>query len=151
MSNIETSEQVYWFCGHFSHQITITGYRFECVFAELSRECDGPPAMVEQQSPCIPHSLLYGIELFKHSWLVFFYFSFILSLRLLLATSTEVEHIFSQGWQLLHFTHSRHAPSSIHAYMCLRSWSRHDLLLAGDLLSALRAKKRSQVETDNEN
>ena len=77
---------------------------------------------------------------------------FVLQLRSPIATSMEVEHVFSQGQQLLHFTRSRLGPSSIYAYMCLGSWSRHDLLLMGDLLSVLRAtKKRGQVETDDEN
>ena len=70
-------------------------------------------------------------------------------LRLHVATSTEVERVFSQGQQLLHFTCSQLAPSSIRAYMCLGSWSRHDLLLMGDMLSVLRVKrKRADTNED---
>ncbi len=53
-----------------------------------------------------------------------------------------MERVFSQGRQLLHFTRNRLAPSSIRAYMCLGSWSKHDLLSLGDLLSALRVKRK---------
>jgi hAT family C-terminal dimerisation region len=77
-------------------------------------------------------------------------FLLILQLKLYVATSTEVERVFSQGRQLLHFTRNRLAPSSIRAYMCLGSWSRHDLLLMGDLLSALRPRKRKRAETDGD-
>ena len=67
------------------------------------------------------------------------------------ATSTEVERVFSQGQQLLHFTRNRLSPSSIRAYMCLGSWSRHELLSMENLLSVLREKKRGRwAETNGE-
>ncbi|KIM56394.1 hypothetical protein SCLCIDRAFT_94438, partial [Scleroderma citrinum Foug A] len=49
------------------------------------------------------------------------------------ATSTAVEHVFSQGCQLLHFTHNQLSPSTICAYLCLGAWGRCDLLIMEDL------------------
>ncbi len=84
----------------------------------------------------------FGLHQCRYGYKGSFLFLFVLWLRLCVATSTEVERVFSQGRQLLSFTHNRLTPSSIRAYMCLGSWGRCDLLLMGDFLSALRAKKK---------
>ncbi|KAJ7441170.1 hypothetical protein B0H11DRAFT_1749904, partial [Mycena galericulata] len=46
------------------------------------------------------------------------------------ATCTGVERVFSKGRQLLHFTRNRLSGKSVRTFLCLGSWSRHDL--AGD-------------------
>jgi len=53
------------------------------------------------------------------------------------ATSTAVKCLFSQGCQLLHFTHSRLSPSMIHAFLCFRDWSQKDLIDMLDLALAI--------------
>jgi hypothetical protein len=66
------------------------------------------------------------------------------------ATSTSVERVFSQGRHLLHFTRNRLGPLSIRAYLCLGSWSRHNMLRTEDLLSAVRIKKRKRANSSSE-
>lgn len=67
------------------------------------------------------------------------------------ATSTAVlERVFSQGRQLLHFTHNRLSPSTIRAYLCLGAWGRCDLLVMEDLLAAVTTRKRKQSEREPE-
>jgi hypothetical protein len=48
-----------------------------------------------------------------------------------------VEHVFSQGQQLLHFTQNRLSPSSIRAIMCFGAWSCKDLV---DMLDIVDVK-----------
>ncbi|KAJ6551884.1 hypothetical protein B0H19DRAFT_912889, partial [Mycena capillaripes] len=45
-----------------------------------------------------------------------------------IATSTGVECVFSKGRQLLHFTCNRLSVKSVHIFLCLGSWSQHDLI-----------------------
>ncbi|KAG1733893.1 uncharacterized protein EDB91DRAFT_1057180 [Suillus paluster] len=66
------------------------------------------------------------------------------------ATSTAVERVFSQAWQLLHFTRNRLAPSTIRAFLCLGAWGRSDLLAMEDLLASVRSQKRKQNEVEAE-
>ena len=63
-----------------------------------------------------------------------------------LATSTAVEHVFSQGRQVLHFTRNRLSPSSIHASMCFGAWSRKNLVHMPDLVEAISAKGKRKHE-----
>ncbi|GBE82247.1 hypothetical protein SCP_0406310 [Sparassis crispa] len=67
------------------------------------------------------------------------------------ATFTAVERVFSQGRQLLHFTHNRLAPLTIRASLCLGSWARSDLLRMEDLIAAVTPKKCKRVELDEDN
>jgi hypothetical protein len=39
-------------------------------------------------------------------------------------------------------------PSSIHTYLCLGSWGRHDMLRKEDILAAIKCKKRKRVDTE---
>jgi hypothetical protein len=66
--------------------------------------------------------------------------------------STAVEHVFSQGQQLLHFTHNQLSPSTICANLCLGSWARHGLMSISDLIKVtkVRSNKR-KLESDSEN
>ncbi|KIK49060.1 hypothetical protein CY34DRAFT_70720 [Suillus luteus UH-Slu-Lm8-n1] len=59
------------------------------------------------------------------------------------ASSTAVERVFSQARQLLHFTRNRLSSASIRAFLCLGSWSRHDLIDTQDFLGVvMKTKKR---------
>jgi hypothetical protein len=58
------------------------------------------------------------------------------------AMSTAIERVFLQGRQLLHFTRNALSASSIHAYLCLGSWGRNDLIVVKDLLSVVGSMKR---------
>ncbi|KAF8222390.1 hypothetical protein L208DRAFT_1157979, partial [Tricholoma matsutake] len=49
------------------------------------------------------------------------------------AMSTAVKQLFSQGCQLLHFTHSHLSPSMICAFLCFWDWSQKDLVDMPDL------------------
>ncbi|KAF8236982.1 hypothetical protein L208DRAFT_1249853, partial [Tricholoma matsutake] len=53
------------------------------------------------------------------------------------ATSTAVECLFSQGCQLLHFTHNCLSPSMIHAFLCLGDWGTKDLVDIPKLVGAV--------------
>ncbi|KAF8215442.1 hypothetical protein K438DRAFT_1453841, partial [Mycena galopus ATCC 62051] len=44
------------------------------------------------------------------------------------ATSTGVEQVFSKGHQLLHFTRNWLSGKSVCTFLCLGSWSKHDLV-----------------------
>ncbi|KAH9072202.1 hypothetical protein EDB83DRAFT_2189212, partial [Lactarius deliciosus] len=62
------------------------------------------------------------------------------------ATSTAVEHVFSQGQQVLHFTHNRLTPGSICATMCFGDWSCKDLVYMPDIVEAMHAKGKRKHE-----
>lgn len=66
----------------------------------------------------------------------------------LVATSTAVERVFSQGRHLLHHTRNRLSPASIRAHLCLGSWGRHDLLLMDDQVAAVKPSmvKKRKIE-----
>jgi hypothetical protein len=66
--------------------------------------------------------------------------------------STAVERVFSQGRQLLSFTHNRLSASSIGAFLCLGSWGRNDIIMFEDVVSAVRANssKRKREESDSD-
>ena len=62
------------------------------------------------------------------------------------ATSTAVERIFSQGRQLLSFTRNRLHPSTIRAFLCLGSWGRNDLIFFEDVLAAVKGNSKRKRE-----
>ncbi|KIK00852.1 hypothetical protein K443DRAFT_68066, partial [Laccaria amethystina LaAM-08-1] len=51
----------------------------------------------------------------------------------LVATSTAVEHVFSQGCQLLHFTCNHLSGASIQSLLCFGDWSQKDLIATSDV------------------
>ena len=59
----------------------------------------------------------------------------------MVATSTSVERVFSQGRQLLSFSRNRLQPSTIRAFLCLGSWGRKGLIGVEDLLAAVKDTK----------
>jgi hypothetical protein len=71
----------------------------------------------------------------------------------ILATSTAVERVFSQGRQLLHFTRNRLSGVSIRALLCFGDWSRKDLIATSDVVEAIRysngKRKRALSETSS--
>ena len=63
--------------------------------------------------------------------------------------STAVERVFSQGCQLLSFTHNCLSTSAIHAFLCLGSWGRYDMIFFEDVIAAVKANsKRKWEESD---
>ena len=56
------------------------------------------------------------------------------------ATSTAVEHVFSQGHHLLPFSHNRLSASSIWAFLCFGSWTHCGLVALDDVVAAVSAK-----------
>ena len=62
------------------------------------------------------------------------------------AMSTAVECVFSQGRQLLSFTHNQLQPSSIHAFLCLGSWSCNNLILFEDVLADMKGNSKRKCE-----
>ena len=70
-----------------------------------------------------------------------------------LATSTAVKHVFSKGWQLLHFTCNQLSGRSIHALLCFSNWSRKDLIVSQDVIEAIKhgagKHKRFQSEVSD--
>jgi hypothetical protein len=67
----------------------------------------------------------------------------------LIATSTAVERVFSQGRQLLSFTRNRLSASSIRAFLCLGSWGRNDLILFEDVLAAVKGNSKRKRESSD--
>ena len=64
---------------------------------------------------------------------------------LFVATSTVVECVFSQGRQLLSFTCNRQHASSVHAFLCMGSWGRNELLLFEDILTGVRVNLKRKI------
>ena len=62
----------------------------------------------------------------------------------ILATSTAVERVFSQGRQLLHFTRNRLSGVSIRSLLCFGDWSRKDLIATSDVVEAIRYSSRKR-------
>ena len=62
----------------------------------------------------------------------------------ILATSTAVERVFSQGRQLLHFTRNRLSGASIRSLLCFGDWSRKDLIATSDVVEAIRYSSRKR-------
>ena len=67
-----------------------------------------------------------------------------------LATSTAVERVFSQGQQILHFTQNSLNPESLHAFLCLGSWSQHNMVVMDDILDVVKSNltKRKRAEAE---
>ncbi|KAG1750787.1 hypothetical protein EDB19DRAFT_1628771, partial [Suillus lakei] len=59
---------------------------------------------------------------------------------------SSVEHVFSQGRHLLHFTRNRLSPSSTRAFLCLGSWLRCDLLAPEDLTNIMKSLNKRKRE-----
>ena len=74
----------------------------------------------------------------------------------MVATSTSVERVFSQGRQLLSFPRNRLQPSTIRAFLCLGSWGRKGLIGVEDLLAAVKdtkgglKRKREPFDSDDD-
>ena len=66
-----------------------------------------------------------------------------------IATSTAVERVFSQGRQLLSFTHNHLHPSAICAFLCLGSWGRNDLICFEDVLAAVKGNSKRKCEVSD--
>ena len=67
----------------------------------------------------------------------------------LIATSMAVKRVFSQGRQLLSFTCNQLLASSIHAFLCLGSWGRNDLILLEDVLAAVKGSSKRRRESSD--
>ena len=65
---------------------------------------------------------------------------------LLVATSTAVERVFSQGRQLLAFTRNRLHASSVRAFLCMGSWGRNDLIFFEDVLAGVKSSSKRKRE-----
>ena len=64
-----------------------------------------------------------------------------------LATSTAVEHMFSQGQQLLHFTRNRlFTLALIRASLCFGDWSRTGMVHMSDIIKAILGKGKSNED-----
>jgi len=66
------------------------------------------------------------------------------------ATSTAVEHVFSQGCHLLSFTCNQLSASSIHAFLCLGSLGQNDLIFFEDVLASVKANSKWKWELSEE-
>ena len=67
----------------------------------------------------------------------------------LVATSTAVERVFSQGCQLLLFTWNCLCTSSICAFLCLGLWGCNDLIFFEDVLAAVKAGSKRKREASD--
>lgn len=65
-------------------------------------------------------------------------------INIILATSTAVERVFSQGRQLLYFTRNRLSPELIRASLCFGYWSCKDLVRMSDIISAISGKGKGK-------
>jgi hypothetical protein len=61
-------------------------------------------------------------------------------LNIMLATSTAVERVFSQGQQLLYFTRNRLSPTLIQSSLCFDDWSRKDMVQMSDIIGVILGK-----------
>ena len=57
-----------------------------------------------------------------------------------------VEHVFSQGRQLLSFTHNQLHASSVCAFLCMGSWGHNDLIPFEDILAGMHSSSKRKRE-----
>jgi hypothetical protein len=96
----------------------------------------------------VPLSFAYGVRLFICPWYVNLCPShIIICLIYLLATSVDVEHIFSHGRLILSHVRSRLSAQSTRALICLGSWSLLGLVKDSDVMAVTVLP---EVEEDEE-
>lgn len=76
------------------------------------------------------------------------YIVFIFVTNVVLATSTAVERVFSQGRQLLHFTRNRLSGSCIRSHLCLGSWFCNDMVGISELDSVVKGTSLKRKQSD---
>lgn len=74
--------------------------------------------------------------------------STILNLTILIATSIDVERVFSKGRLVLSHVRNRLSVQSTRASMCLGDWSRRGLVKNKDIMAAARLPDVSGSEDD---
>lgn len=79
--------------------------------------------MVVQKAVSVSSSSSYGTQLLDNTWYVIYYHIKARILTSFVATSVDVERVFSQGRLLLSHVRSRLSVQSTRALMCLGSWS----------------------------
>ena len=62
----------------------------------------------------------------------------------LIATSTAVEHVFSQGQQLLYFTWNHLSPALIWSSLCFDDWSWKELVCILDIIGSISGKGKGK-------
>ena len=119
---------------------------------ETCWECQGAIQMVGCKLSNLSKPSSYGVGLPQYTW--YHYLLYLLFIQLILffiATSTVVEHVFSQGHQLLSFICNWLHASSVCASLCMGSWGRNDLILFEDVLTGVRdGSKRKRELSDIE-
>ena len=65
-----------------------------------------------------------------------------------LATSTAVERVFSQGRQLLHFTRNRLNGSFVRTHLSLGSWFRNNLIGMSEIEPILRGSSQKWKQSE---
>jgi hypothetical protein len=68
----------------------------------------------------------------------------LIHVHLVLVTSTPVECVFSQGHQLLHFTHNRLSPVLIEASLCFGDWSCKNMVSMSDIIDGILHKGKNK-------
>ena len=66
-------------------------------------------------------------------------------LNIILATSTAVKHVFSQGQQLLYFTWTQLSPALIQASLCFGDWSHKEMVNMSDIIRAILGKGKGKM------
>ena len=66
----------------------------------------------------------------------------------IIATSTAVERVFSQGRHLLSHTRNSMSGKTIRAHLCLGSWSRKGLVHMKDLMEVIQATSKKRKRAD---
>ena len=77
-------------------------------------------------------------------------FNFNCCLNIILATSTAVERVFSQGRQLLYFTRNRLSPALIRASLCFGDWSHKDMVYMSDIIGAILGKGKGKRASEDD-
>ena len=104
--------------------------------------------MVDRAESYLPPSLPVGSWLpFNSSQVSFTYAKISADVHFDIATSTDVEHVFSQGRILLSHIRNRLSSQSICALMCLGGWSRLGLVKDKDILAVTTF---AEIEGDEE-
>lgn len=111
--------------------------------------------MVGREASSIPSIVANGIGLLKHTWLVILGVVSCDAASLtdcFIATSVDVERVFSKGRLVLSHVRNRLSVESTRALMCLGAWSRLDLVKSEDVLAAAKLPdvKPGEVEMYDE-
>jgi len=115
-------------CSFSSFEVHI-GWWAHTLSVDTSGADAQPTSMVDWNESCLSLPLLHGSQLpFYSRWVCCLKMITCLSNTYYLATSIDVERLFSKGWLILFYVRNRLSAGTIRELLCLNNWSTQDLV-----------------------